>query len=616
MLEYLGCTNVKILNGGWDKWEADKLPVQTAVNTLAPAVFTATLNTEINPDKEHILDRMGDSDFVTVDTRTDAEFNGWILYGEARGGHITGAVQLPYEWYFNSDHSILSHDDLQDLFDSHGITPDKEIVPYCTAGIRSGFFYFLGRLMGYDRVSNYDASMWDWAESDPAVFPMEKLPQYQKLVYPGWVNQVMAYHETDSTTAAPAGYEYDRDHKFMIFETQWGTLEWANAYNNGHIPGAIHSNSDIYENDYPRWFMLPDDQLHAAMAEMGITEDTTVIVYSDSNIFAARLWWILTYAGVKDVRYLNGGYFRLDQCWLRRRNPEQYPGPRNSIYRTVCPEHLATVDEIAQVYNDTDTAVVADFRSLAEYEGEISGYSYVVQKGRIPNAVWAHDADDYTLEYTDSDGSLRSFTEVKELWESVGISSGMTEGQFDRDVYFYCGSGYRSALSFFHAHLMGFSNIKNFSDGWEGWSTEYTYDEDACADSITPGWCQEPSGRPVSLVNSNAEIVRCGEVWGLAGSGPWTMEDFTDTSDTTLKSFEEIKTFWDSQGLTPDKHLSFYCGTGWRSSLTWFYGYLMGYPRVSNFDSGWFEWSMGEGSAYSGADPVLNPIVDDDPTLP
>jgi thiosulfate/3-mercaptopyruvate sulfurtransferase len=42
----------------------------------------------------------------------------------------------------------------------------------------------------------------------------------------------------------------------------------------------------------------------------------------------------------------------------------------------------------------------------------------------------------------------------------------------------------------------------------------------------------------------------------------------------------------------------------------------MGYPRVSNFDNGWFEWSMGEGSAYAGAAPVLNPIVDDDPTLP
>ena len=61
---------------------------------------------------------------------------------------------------------------------------------------------------------------------------------------------------------------------------------------------------------------------------------------------------------------------------------------------------------------------------------------------------------------------------------------------------------------------------------------------------------------------------------------------------------------------------SFYCGTAWRSSLAWFYAYMMGYPRISNFDSSWFEWSMGEGSDYAGADPVLNPIVDDEPTLP
>jgi thiosulfate/3-mercaptopyruvate sulfurtransferase len=43
---------------------------------------------------------------------------------------------------------------------------------------------------------------------------------------------------------------------------------------------------------------------------------------------------------------------------------------------------------------------------------------------------------------------------------------------------------------------------------------------------------------------------------------------------------------------------------------------MIGYPEISNFDSSWFEWSMGEGSAYNGDSPVLNPIVDDYPDLP
>jgi thiosulfate/3-mercaptopyruvate sulfurtransferase len=519
MLEYLGCTHVKILNGGWDKWEADKLPAQTSVNVLAPAVFTAVLNTDINPDKDHILDRMGDSDFVTVDTRTDAEFNGWTLYGEARGGHISGAVHLPYEWYFNSDHSILGYADLQDLFDSHGISDDKEIVPYCTAGIRSGFFYYLARLMGYDRVSNYDASMWDWAAANSAVYPMEALAHYERLVYPALVNQMMA-EEPD----------------LVIVETGWGPV--GDNYNSGHLPGAVWVNTDEIEYDcfnprdnwpvdagdppcwdrsttmeedlakgltpgdaLPRnwWNIYPDQYLLPAIAYMGIQKDTPVIVYGEDVTAAARIISTLMYAGVEDVRLLNGGKtawttagFPLSTEPAQRVSLEEFdpdtPGRTTAIY----PEYKSEIPHVREVVNgDVTDAVIVDVRSMDEYLGKSAPYGYIPTDGRIPGAVW-----------------------------------------------------------------------------------------------------------------------------GLAGSSPWTMEDYTDDQDTTLRSYEEIKTFWVSQGLTPDKHLSFYCGTGWRSSLAWFYAYLMGYPQVSNFDSGWFEWSMGEGSAYAGADPVLNPIVDDDPTLP
>ena len=230
MLEYLGCTNVKILNGGWDKWEADDLPVQTSAVSLSPALFTAQVDESINSDKATIANRLGDTDFVTVDTRTDEEYNGWILYNEARGGHIPGAVQLPYAWYFNEDHSILSYDALTHLLESKGITADKEIVPYCTAGIRSGFFYFLGRLMDYPRISNYDASMWDWAAADPAAYPMDKLENYEKLVYPAWLEDEMTINSS-----------------LVIVETGWGAA--GDTYTNGHIPGAVWVNTDEIEYD-------------------------------------------------------------------------------------------------------------------------------------------------------------------------------------------------------------------------------------------------------------------------------------------------------------------------------------------------------------------------------
>ncbi|MDD2318600.1 MAG: rhodanese-like domain-containing protein [Geobacteraceae bacterium] len=492
MLEYLGCSDVHIMDGGWDKWLADGRPTQTKSVTLPAATFTAAVNSGLKVSSSRIAQRLYDSDFAVIDSRTDEEFLGWQLYGEARGGHISGAVQMPYAWFFNTDKTTLRYQNLKPLFESRGITPDKEVTAYCTAGIRSGYVYFLLRLMGYSRCSNYDASIWEWAENDE--LPMEKAARYETSVYPAWVKALIDYHVPGSGSAAPPQYPYDRSHKYLIFETHWGSIAdmeqgWANnSYLLGHIPGAIHSNSDTYENGYPRWFLLPDDQLKTAVGSMGITADTTVVVYSDSPIFAARLWWILTYAGVADVRILNGGL----TPWVAAGYPVETAinNPVPTTYAgTTRPEILAATDYVFNHYLDTVNTVLADVRSGGEYAGLISGYSYLVAKGRIPGAVWAGDGDDSSRVYTDADGTLRSFTEVRDHWNSLGITS-------DRELIFYCGGGYRSSLTFLYGYLMGYGNIRNYSDGWMGWSTTYTEDP-SYLEQPTPGWIQTPSGRPV-----------------------------------------------------------------------------------------------------------------------
>lgn len=499
MLEYLGATNVHIMDGGWDKWVADGRPSQSGTVTLPEAVFTANVQSGATIASSRLSYRLYDSDFAVIDSRTDEEFQGWQLYGEARGGHIPKAVHIPYAWFFNSDKTTLGHAELKQLLESRGITPDKEVTAYCTAGIRSGHVYFLLRLMGYPRCSNYDASIWDWAEQSD--LPMEKAPRFNTVVYPAWVKSLIDYHKPGSTTAAPPEYPYDRSHNYLIFATHWGSIDdmrqgWAdNSYLLGHIPGAIHSNSDVYENGYPRWFLLPDDQLKAAAGTMGITPDTTVVVYSNSFIFSARLWFILKYLGVSDVRIMNGGY----QAWadagyagetvINDPVPTTYAG-------TVHPEYLATTDYVAARYAGS-TAWVTDVRTGSEFAGMISGYGYLAAKGRVPNAIWAYDADDSSSAYRDADGTLRSYTEVRDLWKSVGITSTGASNLFDREVIFYCGGGYRSSLTFLYAYLMGYDNVRNYSDGWEGWSTTYTEDP-SYQIGVTPGWRQDPSGRPVA----------------------------------------------------------------------------------------------------------------------
>jgi 3-mercaptopyruvate sulfurtransferase SseA len=88
-----------------------------------------------------------------------------------------------------------------------------------------------------------------------------------------------------------------------------------------------------------------------------------------------------------------------------------------------------------------------------------------------------------------------------------------------------------------------------------------------------------------------------GAVWGNGGSDAYHMQHYRNV-DNTMREYHEIAANWQAAGITPDKRVAFYCGTGWRASETFFYAYLQGWPKVAVYDGGWFEWS---------ADPA-NPI--------
>ena len=89
-----------------------------------------------------------------------------------------------------------------------------------------------------------------------------------------------------------------------------------------------------------------------------------------------------------------------------------------------------------------------------------------------------------------------------------------------------------------------------------------------------------------------------GDVWGNCGSDAYHMQHYR-TVDNTMRPYPEVAANWAEAGITPDKRVAFYCGTGWRASETWFYARLMGWDRIAVYDGGWLEWS---------ADPTHNPI--------
>ncbi|MFN7919157.1 MAG: rhodanese-like domain-containing protein [Bryobacteraceae bacterium] len=268
--------------------------------------------------------------------------------------------------------------------------------------------------------------------------------------------------------------------RLVIAEASWTPSGEATEYDAGHIPGAIHVNTDGFENGSPRWHLRPVPELHAVIGALGIAPDSTVVVYGHQTIAAARVWWILEYAGVRRVLYLDGGV----EAW--RRAGFALESKPNALPRVhfAAPPRAGVLATTEYVRAHREQAILADVRSGREYLGEVSGYSYLEAKGRIPGARALGDGSDSAHVYQNPDGTLRRVGEIRDRWQAAGILSG------NREIVFYCGSGWRSSLAFLYARAMGLRRIRNYSDGWSGWSTIY--------EQVNGEWRQRPSANPVA----------------------------------------------------------------------------------------------------------------------
>jgi thiosulfate/3-mercaptopyruvate sulfurtransferase len=171
VFEYYGMTNIKIMNGGRKKWLEEDRPISKDSPNFPMGNFKPS---EPNPDLRAFLNQVRESlnsdQIKRIDVRSPPEFSGEITAPPEyptehaqRGGHIPGAVNIPWAKAVNDDGTFKSADELTTLYQSMGITPDKEIITYCRIGERSSHTWFVLRhLLGYPAVKNYDGSWTEW----------------------------------------------------------------------------------------------------------------------------------------------------------------------------------------------------------------------------------------------------------------------------------------------------------------------------------------------------------------------------------------------------------------------------------------------------------------------
>jgi thiosulfate/3-mercaptopyruvate sulfurtransferase len=181
VFQLFGHTNAKIMNGGRKKWEEEDRPMTTEIPTYPEVNYPVPTrdDSKIRAFRDQVMAHVK-AGGALVDVRSPGEYSGELLHmpdypqeGALRGGHIPGAKSIPWARAANDDGTFKLPEQLRELYQGQGITPDKDIVAYCRIGERSSHTWFvLTYLLGYPKVRNYDGSWTEWGNLVGA--PIEK----------------------------------------------------------------------------------------------------------------------------------------------------------------------------------------------------------------------------------------------------------------------------------------------------------------------------------------------------------------------------------------------------------------------------------------------------------
>jgi len=167
-LEHLGHKKVGVVNGGWEKWTTENLPVTQNYPSLSPKKFFSKVMPETLAEKKQVVDRLSKKGSVIVDARPPKQYSG-EEGEEIRRGHIPGAKNLFWETSLEGDEVRVwkKREDMEKLFAESGVTKDKEVIVHCRTGREASHLYFtLKHVLGFPAVRLYRGSWVEWS-ADP-----------------------------------------------------------------------------------------------------------------------------------------------------------------------------------------------------------------------------------------------------------------------------------------------------------------------------------------------------------------------------------------------------------------------------------------------------------------
>ncbi len=158
---YAGFDNVKFIDGGFKQvqklgFNKKYVPTTDRIDVSDVVRSEATQNEKAIYTDE-LLSKIGNTDVQIIDTRLEVEYNGRVIYGENKAGHIPGAISLPFNSLVDSNGFLKSREVLEKYVTDKGLDKNKLQVTYCTTGVRASYVAVILEELGF-KVRNYEPS--------------------------------------------------------------------------------------------------------------------------------------------------------------------------------------------------------------------------------------------------------------------------------------------------------------------------------------------------------------------------------------------------------------------------------------------------------------------------
>ena len=390
-----------------------------------------------------------DDDILVIDARSPDAFNGWVfdknkVVPNETGGHIPGAQLFSSRW-IESEQEGLDRG-----YEYAGLDQGSEVIIYGENKQQS------------ETVANWLVNEKDWEPDNIRLFKkgvesweaqsntkLNYLPGYLTLVPPEYIAQTIK-KETDT----------------IVVQIGWDGGK-AGDYRKQHIPGAIYWDDLEFEMP-PIWENRPVEEIRRSLASHGIDKDSSVIVYSTETIMSARAAVVMKYAGVDDVIIMNGTMELWEELDLPVEAGWNEPEPLVDFGISGAGNNqvVINIDEARELRQQPNSALVS-IRTWREYTGQISGYDYFQQRGRIPGAIWGHAGTSaWNMDhYHNPDNTMRNYHQIAEFWDDWNIHP-------DMNLSFYCGNGARASEVWWYARAMGYENTSVYASGWMRWRSD------------------------------------------------------------------------------------------------------------------------------------------------